>query len=309
LSLRHSPNTPAVNLRFHSVTGALNANPCPSTASKAFMFAVRRYSATLLTALFLGVGVLPLSAQSSQADALQTIRSAVESELQANRTDKSIWTYRDHDNVPGKDATYTTFETRQGALRRMIELDGRPLSPSEAQAETLRLNDYVHDSSAQAKARKNAAHDDAQAAELLNMLPNAFIWNMVSQSPEFITLGFRPNPTFDPPNIEARIMGMMAGQVLIARDGNRIRTLKGQLTENVSIGFGLVRMYKSGTFDIERRLVGGGHWQITETHVHIGGHALFFKSIGTQEDEMKTDWKPSPANTLEEAARILSAQP
>ena len=309
MPLRNSPNLPAVNLRLHSATKAPNANLRPSTASKAFMSAVRRYSAALLTALFLSAGVLPLSAQSSQPDALQTIRSAVESEMQANRTDKSIWIYRDQDNVPGKDATYTTFETRQGTLRRMIELDGRPLSPSDAQAETQRLNNYVHDPSAQARARKNAAHDDAQAAELLNILPNAFIWTTVSQSPEFITLGFRPNPTFDPPNIEARIMGMMGGEVLIARDGNRIRTLKGQLTENVNIGFGLVRMYKSGTFDIERRQVGGGHWQITETHVHIGGHALFFKNIGTQEDEVKTDWKPSPANTLEDADKILSAQP
>jgi hypothetical protein len=273
------------------------------------MSAVRQYSASLLAVLCFCVAAAPMSAQSSQGDALQAIRSAVDSENQANRTDKSIWTYRDHDNVPGKDATYTTFETRQGALRRMIELDGRPLPPNDAQSETQRLNDYVHDPSAQAKARKNAAHDDAQAAELLNMLPTAFIWTTVSQSPEFITLSFRPNPSFDPPNIEARIMGMMAGQVIIARDGNRIRTLKGQLTENVNIGFGLVRMYKGGTFDIERRQVGGGHWQITDTHVHMGGHALFFKSIGTQEDETKTDWKPSPANTLEDAARILSSQP
>jgi hypothetical protein len=229
--------------------------------------------------------------------------------MQANRTDRSIWTYRDHDSVPDNDATYITVETRQGSLRRMIELNGRPLSSSQAQAEVQRLNDYVHDSSAQARARKNAAHDDEQAAQLLTMLPTAFIWTFVSQSPEFITLSFRPNPNFNPPNIEARIMGMMAGEVLIARDGNRIRTLKGQLTENVSIGFGLVRMYKGGTFDIERRQVGGGHWQITDTHVHIGGHALFFKSIGTQEDEEKTDWKPSPANTLEEADRVLSSQP
>jgi hypothetical protein len=273
------------------------------------MPAVRRSFAVLLGTLALGIGVLPLAAQSPQPDAQQVIRSAVESEMQANRTDRSIWTYRDQDNVPGKDATYITIETRQGGLRRMIELGGRPLSANDAKAEMQRINDYVHDPSAQARARKSGAHDDEQAAELLTMLPNAFVWTFVSESPEFITLSFRPNPSFNPPNIEARIMGMMAGQVLIARDGNRIRTLKGQLTENVNIGFGLVRMYKGGTFDIERRQVGGGHWQITDTHVHIGGHALFFKSIGTQEDEEKTEWKPSPAETLVDAARILGQQP
>ena len=287
----------------------LNANLLHFIASKASMHAVLRHSIAILTALVLSLCALPLAAQTSQPEALQALRAAVDSEMRADHTDKSIWTYRDHDNVPEKNATYTTIETRHGSLRRMIELDGKPLSPSAAQAETDRIDHYVHDPSALARTRKNGAHDDAQASELLTMLPDAFIWTMVSQSPEWVTLSFRPNPSFDPPNIEARIMSMMAGQVLIARDGNRIQTLKGQLTENVNIGFGLVRMYKGGTFDIERRQVGGGHWQITETHVHIGGHALFFKTIGTQEDEVKTDWKPSPDNTLEEAAHTLDAQP
>lgn len=266
----------------------------------------RHRFATTLAFLVVCLSGLPLAAQSSQPEALQAIRTAVDSEMQANRTDRTIWTYRDHDEVPGKNATYTTIETRQGTLRRMIELDGKPLSPSAEQAETQRIEEYVGDPSAQAKARKSGAHDDAQAAELLKMLPDAFIWTLVTQSPEFTTLRFQPNPNFNPPDIEARIMGMMAGEVLIARDGDRIRTLKGQLTQSVSIGFGLVKMFKGGTFDIERRQVGGGHWQITETHVHIDGHALFFKSIGTQEDEVKTDWKPSPDNTLQEAAKTLN---
>jgi hypothetical protein len=67
-------------------------------------------------------------------------------------------------------------------------------------------------------------------------------------------------------------------------------------------------MFKGGTFDIERRQVGGGHWQIAEVHNHISGHALFFKSISIQEDEVKTDWRPSTAETYEAAAHVLNAQ-
>jgi len=273
------------------------------------MHAVPRPSATILTAALLSLCALPLAAQTSQPEALQAVRAAVDSEMQASHTDKSIWAYQDHDIVPEKDATYTTIETRHGTLRRMIALGGQSLPPDAAQAETERIDHYLQDPSAQAKARKNGAHDDAQAAELLTMLPQAFIWTTVSQTPDLLTLSFRPNPSFDPPNLEARIMGMMAGQVLIARDGNRIRTLKGQLTQNVLIGFGLVKMDRGGTFDIERRQVGGGHWQITETHVHIGGHALLFKNIGQHEDEVKTNWKPSTDNTLEDAAHTLGVQP
>lgn len=280
---------------------------CKFNASNAHMFSARLFTAAFLFTLSLG-SPLPLIAQGSQPEALQAVRAAVESELQANHTDKSIWIYRDHDNVPGTDATYITVETRHGSLRRMIDLHGEPLSPSAARAETERIAHYVKDSAAQAKAEKNGAHDDAQAAEMLTMLPDAFLWSIASRTSELTTLNFKPNPSFNPPDMQARVMSIMGGQMVVAREGNRIQTLRGTLTQDVLIGYGLLaKLYKGGKFDVERRPVGGGHWQITETHVHIGGHALLFKSIGQQEDEEKTDWRPSPDNTLEEAARTLNA--
>jgi hypothetical protein len=287
----------------------LNANMPHSNASKALMRNALRYSAILLSFLLLSIHPYRLLAQGSQPEALQALRAAVRAEMEANEKDKSIWAYHDHDKTPDEDGTYLTIETRQGTLRRLIALNGQPLSPPEAAAETQRIDSYVHDPTAQAKARKNSAHDGAQATELLNMLPDAFLWSTVSETPELITLNFRPNPAFSPPDMQSRVMGAMTGELIIARNGNRIRTLRGQLSYNVLLGFGLLaKMYKGGTFDVERRLVGEDHWQITETHVHIGGHALLFHSIGQQEDEVKTDWKPSTDDTLEAAARTLNAQ-
>jgi hypothetical protein len=251
---------------------------------------------------------LTTAAQSSQPEALQALHTAVAAELQANRTDKSIWMYRDADKSSTKDAVYEAVETRQGTLKRMIELNGKPLTGSAEQAETERIRNYVHDPAQQQRARKNAAHDDAQAAELLQMLPEAFIWTIASQDSEFITLSYRPNPNFNPPDMQSRVMGVMTGEMIIARDGNRIRTLRGKLSTDVLIGWGILgKLDKGGTFDVERRMIVPGHWQITETDVHIGGHALLFKNIGQQEDESKTDWRPSKAETLEQAAQILNA--
>jgi hypothetical protein len=258
---------------------------------------------------FVLLSALPLAAQTSQPEAMQALRSAVHTEEENSRTDKSIWRYNDRDDTPDRHAVYDTVETRQGTLRRMIELNGKPVSAAVAQDETARISQYVHDSAAQARAHKNAAHDDAQSAAFLKMLPDAFIWTVASRDAESITLDFRPNPNFDPPDIEARVMALMAGQMLISRDLNLIRSLHGHLTQDVKFGFGIFgRLDAGGTFDIERRPVGGGHWQITESHVHIGGKALLFKTIGQQEDEVKTDWRPSPAVTLQDAARLLGAE-
>jgi hypothetical protein len=254
------------------------------------------------------LGSLSLAAQNSQPEALQDLRAAMDSEFHADKTDKSIWTYKDREDTADKHALYLEIETHQGSLRRLIELNGRPLSAAAAQAETQRINEFIHNDAERAKAHKNAQHDDAQAAEMMHMLPDAFIWTIANQNAEMITLNFRPNPKFDPPDIQSRVMGTMGGQVVIVRDGNRIRTLRGALTQDVKFGYGFFgRLDRGGSFDIERRQVGDGHWQITENHVHIGGRALLFKNIGQQEDEVKTDWKPSNCTTLDAAAQTLNA--
>ena len=102
--------------------------------------------------------------------------------------------------------------------------------------------------------------------------------------------------------MQFRVLSTMAGDLVIARDGDRIQTLRGTLTSDVKFGFGLFgKLDQGGTFDVERREISPGHWQITETHVHIGGKAMLFKTIGQQEDEVKTDWKPSTAPNLQGA--------
>jgi hypothetical protein len=174
--------------------------------------------------------------------------------------------------------------------------------------ETQHIMDFVRDPSAQAKERKSVAHDDEQAAQLLRMLPDAFIWTLKSETAEYATLTYRPNDDFRPPSMEARVMGTMAGEMVIAKADNRIRTLRGALSDDVRFGFGIFgKLRRGGTFDIERREIAPHIWQITESRVHIGGRALLFKNIGQQEDEIKSDWKPSTAKTLEEAAKQLGA--
>lgn len=263
-------------------------------------------SAAGIAAFMLSANLPASQPQGSETSALDEVRQAVSAELHANDTDKSVWTYRESNITPEKNAVYTTIETPQGTLRRLIELSGQPLAPQAAANETRRIQNYVNDPSAQAKARRASAHDDAQAAELLKMLPDAFIWTRGADNGDLETLNFRPNPHFDPPDMQSRVMGIMAGQLIVSKDNHRIRTLRGRLTDNVLIGFGILgKLDRGGTFDVERRVVGNEHWQITETHVHIGGHALLFHSIGQQEDDVKTEWKPSTAHTLQDAERQL----
>jgi hypothetical protein len=255
-----------------------------------------------------GQSVGSASAQGSDPHARHLLQAAVQSELTAAERDHSVWAYRDHDTTAERDAVFQVVDSPAGGVRRIILLDGKPADAATQQQETEKIRSFVRDTSAQAKERKSVAHDDEQAAQLLRMLPDAFIWTLKSETAEYATLTYRPNEDFRPPSLEARVMGIMAGELVIAKADNRIRTLRGALSDDVKFGFGLFgKLRKGGTFDIERREIAPHIWQITESRVHIGGRALLFKNIGQQEDEIKSDWKPSTAKTLEDAAKQLGA--
>lgn len=300
-----------MNVSWWMNVSQCDTNPVGSIASNLSTMLERARRLALPTAVFVSLLVSSgqVMGQASDPAAVQAVRAAVAAQLHANQTDHSTWTYRDHDITPGKNAVYSVVETPQGELKRMIQLNGRPVTADEEQAETDRIHAFVNSPYEQARARRAGAHDDAQSNEGLRMLPEAFLWTIAAQDGETITLNYRPNPDFDPPDMQSRVMGKMAGQMVIARNGNHIRTLKGRLTEDIAIGWGILgRLNAGGTFDIERRDVGGGHWQIVETHVHIGGRAVFFKTIGQQEDDEKTEWRPSGDQTLQAAERTLAAR-
>jgi hypothetical protein len=259
--------------------------------------------------IWVGMLVLALSASARAAqppDAKQIVQLAVNAELAANRDDHSHWRYIETEMDHSK---YVVVETESGALKRHIDENGHPASASTLAADDENIQKFVHDPSLQKKQRENGAHDDKSATELTNLLAQAFIWKIESETPETISLHFSPDPNFSPPDMEARVMGKMDGTLVVDKKQHRIRTMQGALSEDINIGFGLLaRLKKGGTFHIERRQLAPGLWQIVETHVHIDGRALFFHSIGEQQDEVKFDFTQVPqGTTLQQAVGLLSA--
>ena len=175
----------------------------------------------------------------------------MQTELTASRDDHSHWLYFEIDRQPSKTVKQWVAETRSGSLDRVIERNGQTLPETEQRQET---NGFMNDPRAQAKQHKSGQHDDQQAAELLTILPDAFIWTRVGEKGNGILLHFKPDPQFQPPDFEARVFAAMEGDMTIDRDQHRIVSLKGRLIRDVKIGYGLLGELKAGgTFDVERR--------------------------------------------------------
>lgn len=262
----------------------------------------------------LGVSLLSvcLHAQQKQdAHAQALVRTAVQTELAADREDHTRWQYRDQDKKPEGEAIYQVIETDHGSVKKKLSQNGQPLTSEQLDDEDRRIQSFVSDPAQQAKQHKDNQQDDKRAENMLRLLPDAFLWTVKSDTGETVTLAFTPDPNFDPPDMESKVFSAMAGEIVVNKAQNRIQTIKGRLIHDVKFGFGLLgRMDEGGTFNVERRELAPRVWQITESHVHIDGRALLFKSIGEQEDEVKNDFKPTPpATTLEQAARLLKAEP
>ncbi len=259
------------------------------------------YVRLVLLAGLLGAGLLPMNAQEPK----EVVRVAMQAELNADLNDHSHWRYRDAER-DGIDKVSIVVETGHGSVKRLISRNGRPLSEEEARVEDERVKSFIHDPTQLAKQKRDGQQDGKNAEELLRMLPDAFTWKIQSDDGENITLNFEPNPKFSPPDMQGRVLGQMAGKLMVNKAQNRIVTISGKLTQDVTIGWGLLgRLRGGGTFRVERREVTPKLWQITETHVHIEGKVLFFKSIGQQQDEMQTDFMQMPDGiTLEQAAEM-----
>ena len=284
-----------------------------STGWKTFQTAVRarRFffgKAVAFLTCFLLTGFCGIAA-AQPLSPRELVNQVVANELEANQNDHSLWMYRDADTGPAKSIVKLVVETPQGTVSKLIRLNDRPLTPQEQADDQARMEKVLNDPSEVARQRKNSAHDDQQSISLMKMLPNAFLWTYAGESHGEITLDFKPNPAFQPPTYASRIFAAMAGKAVVDAQQKRVKVLSGTLIQSVEFAWGLFgKMDKGGTFRIVRSQVAPGIWEITETHVHIQGHMLIFKSINQQDDEITSDYKRTPSSmTLRKAIDQLKS--
>jgi hypothetical protein len=255
---------------------------------------VRRGGKVMLwRALLAGAVLVGCCAQARGQDAQQIVRQAVRTELAADAADHTHWLYYDVDRKSDLNVKQWVAETKIGDLKRLIEKNGLIFSEADQRKD---MNSYIGDTDAQAKQLRANRHDDEQATQMLSMLPQAFLWTKAGRQGDDTILRFTPNPHFDPPTWQARVFAAMAGEMTVDNAQHRIVSLKGRMIHDVKFWGGLFGdLQAGGSFDVERRELAGGEWQITETHIHIQGHALIFKTISEQEDDVKSQFKELPA--------------
>jgi len=268
---------------------------------------VHSSAAFTLAIILLGVPASPQSVPSSQVSANDLARRVITNELKF-QDDHTNWMYRLEKEQYGKKQVKEIIETKEGSLSRLLSINDRPLTAKQQEEEDQRVRELMTSRGAQQKLRRALDAETLQGRRLFKMLPDAFVFSYAGGDGNLVKLSFRPNPSFHPPSLEARVFHDMEGEMWVDCKQERLAAFDGHLTQAVKFGFGLLgHLDKGGHFEVRQAEVVPGHWDMTTLSLEMTGKALVFATVGVQKKENHRDFhRVSDDLTLTQAAEILN---
>jgi hypothetical protein len=231
------------------------------------------------------------SAQPEQPiDPAALVRRAVQQRLDATRTHRPLrylLRKKDEQHDTTHDTTKDIIETAEGAVARLVAINGQPLSAQANQAELDRLNTLANHPEIQQHRHQREQKDAERADRLMRLLPDAFLYRLEAMADcaagPCYHLSFLPNPHWDPPDLEASILRGMAGEVWIDEAQDRLIRLDAHFIKDVDFGWGIIgKLDKGGTIHLEQADIGGNDWEATAMKLNMRGKALMVKSLSVQ---------------------------
>ena len=213
-----------------------------------------------------------------------------------------------HKSSPNLTTTKRIIETRDGAVARLISVFDRPLSPSDEQKEEQRLNDLYNDPGRQNHRKHSEDADASIVLKLLRMLPSAFLYEDAGPGsrPGIERFRFRPNPNFNPPDLESQSLNALNGELWIDTTQERVTHLEGHLQRDTSYGWGVLgRLDKGGWVILEQAEVAPHQWRIVRLQLKMNLRILWKNKIFDTTEEMSSYAPVQPGMDYRQAIRIL----
>ena len=217
------------------------------------------------------------------------------------------------------ETTKEIVETKDGDVARLIEINGKPLTAEQEQAEMARLNWLAEHPELQERRHRSEMKDAARIDELVGMLPESEIYQMEGMvgcgadsgaMGECYRLSFTPNPAFQPPSLEADVLRGFAGEVWIEKTQTRLVRLDAHLMREVNVGFGILgRLDEGGSIELQQEFeASAGEWQPTVLKLNLSGKALMVKTVKIDIHEVASEFEAVPAGIgYREAIAMLKA--
>jgi hypothetical protein len=243
----------------------------------------------------------------AQGNPQALVSKMVENELELQKHPR-YWMYLDSKRKPGRTEVSRVVQLSECWLTWPVAIDGHPPTEEGRKHAHEQMERLVNDAAARKTNRDEIDADRQKSAKLMKLLPDAFLFTRAGREGKSVQLKFRPNPKFRPSSNEAKVFHGMEGVLLIDAQQTRLAKLSGKLISDVDFGFGILgNLQKGGTFEVVQSEVAPKDWEVSLLDVHISGRALFFHSIGEQQHEVRSQFKPVPSGlSLAQAASLVA---
>jgi hypothetical protein len=235
----------------------------------------------------------------ADAQAKALVARALSTEIRVARDPNHPMRYMLRRSTPRLTSTKDIIETMDGNVAHLLSVNDKPLAPEDDQKELERLATLAANPSLQKHRKDNEEEDAGIVLKLLRMLPDAFLYQYAGSfsgpTGTVHRFTFKPNPKFDPPDIETQALTAMSGELRVDAAQERVLRLEGHLQQDTTYGWGILgKLNKGGWVILEQADVGEKQWRIVNVQMEMVLRILFkTKYINTSEQLSR--YTPVPA--------------
>jgi hypothetical protein len=200
-------------------------------------------------------------------------------------------------------------ETPDGRMRRLLSVDGKPLSADEKKAEEERITYLVNHPDQFRREEQGRKDDETRLGVLMAELPRLYVFDAEGTENGCLRIGFHPNPVFQEETYQDRVLHATSGFLFIRLPDARLCAMNAHLDHKVEFGFGLLgKISEKSKFSMARSEVVPGEWKTTQADIHIDGSLLLLKSYSRDEQSTHYGFKTVPPKlSLAQAASLARA--
>lgn len=264
------------------------------------------FSPIALIWVLTGAAMSPAQPAAQPSDALSPVQAqglverALANELRAAQDQGHPMRYLLRKTSSRLTSTKEIVETRDGAVARLISLNGSPLSTDAERREQARLEALVRNPGQQRHRKQAEDVDTWRALQVLRALPVAFLYQYAGcvdmPDGKIQKFTFRPNPGFTPPDMETEVLTAMSGELWIDPSMERVTHLEGRLQRDVDFGWGVLgRLYRGGWIVIDQEDVSGGAWRMVRFKMQMNSR-VFWRTRSFDTTEEETQFAPVAAD-------------
>jgi hypothetical protein len=170
-----------------------------------------------------------------------------------------------------------------GMFRIPVGDDGKPMDPAAYRADlenlARSLAQLVNDSGSQRDAVEKYTKKRKDRLDLIEATRSAFLFTFLSHEPRgdriLSKYSMRPNPTFKPTTRFSAVFTKVRGFVWIDETSGELARISGDVTDDISIGLFLGKIYKGSHFMQERYEHLPGLWLASFSQYDFDGRKLF----------------------------------